>query len=97
MMFAEALLKIEEVSEYTTPVKYPRNELNIFWEYAMRDLGRARIGSRIDKKIRNLLGTTEDEDYIGRGVFRSLFNAGLTEKQMGWNTLVFIILPSVLI
>jgi hypothetical protein len=34
---------------YTSPVLAPRNELNIYWEYAKRDLGRMRIAGKTDR------------------------------------------------
>lgn len=49
LWYAEAVAAIEENADYKHPVRYARNEINIFWEYALRDLGYASLPSKFDK------------------------------------------------
>lgn len=46
--YAEAIKAIETVAVYIENVYPPRDELNIFWEYAKRDLGGMKLGHKID-------------------------------------------------
>lgn len=46
--YAEAIKALDSAATYVDNVYAPRNELNIFWEYAKRDLGKMKWGSTID-------------------------------------------------
>lgn len=77
LYYAEYLAVLEEKKQnivYTSPVLYPRNELNIYWEYDLRDLGTTRLVGKFDKKLRSLTGWDEDYKYPGKSWFISLFN-----------------------
>jgi len=62
---------------YKHPLRYARNELNIYVEYALRDLGYATLPAKFDKKVRNYLniqGADDEVDYPGRKFLLSHFN-----------------------
>lgn len=48
--YTEAVTKqLEKTAVMVAPVKPARTELNIYWEYAMRDLGKTRAIAKLDK------------------------------------------------
>ena len=49
LWYAEAVAAIEENADYKHPVRYARNEINIYWEYLLRDLGYASLPHKFDK------------------------------------------------
>jgi hypothetical protein len=52
---AEAVKAKEEHAVYITPVVHSRNDFNIYWEYATRDVGVKKYPFLMDRWIRNKL------------------------------------------
>ena len=76
----------------------PRTELNIFWEYAKRDLGKMRLAGKFDKWVRKTFDLDSDDHYvIDTYITLPLFNKEISDKKQGINMIVFIILPSVIL
>ena len=61
--YAEHLRDLEKVASWKQPVYYPRNELNIFWEYAKKEVSKLRIGVKFDRQYRKFFELEDDEKY----------------------------------
>ena len=46
--YAEAIHALESNSVMTAPVYAARNEVNIYWEYALKELGQSRAIGKFD-------------------------------------------------
>jgi hypothetical protein len=62
--YAELLKKVKDDHVYSAPVYAPRNELNIFWEYAKRDLGKMRLAGKFDRWVRQTFDLGHEDHYI---------------------------------
>jgi len=77
---------------------YPRNEINIFWEYACKDLGKAGLVGKFDKKVKEYFGLESDDHYfIDQYILLPLFNESVPDKLGGKRIIFYFILPFVLI
>jgi len=80
--FAEAVKRVKEEHEYSTPVVAPRNELNIFWEYAKRDLGKMRLAGKFDRWVRKSFGLEKEDHYvIDEYITLPLFGKHVSDKD----------------
>jgi hypothetical protein len=64
LYYTEALHSLEATTNYKAPVYYPRNEINIFWEYACKDLGKMGLAGKFDRKFKEYFGLESDDHYF---------------------------------
>lgn len=98
LYYTEALHSIEATASYKSGVYYPRNELNIFWEYACKDLGKMAFPGKFDKKIKEYFGMEpEDHYFLDTHILLPLFNEGVGDKLSGKRLIFYFILPFLII
>lgn len=82
---------------YKAPVYKARNELNIYWEYILKDLGKMRLGKKLDSHVRKFFSIDEEETYwIDQHFLLPHFNRKVPDKTQGWYALIYFIIPPVL-
>ncbi len=101
LYYAEYLAVFEEKKQnivYTSPVLYPRNELNIYWEYALKFLNDKNPFKALDLYIRKKYKIHQKKTYaLDHYFIAPLFKGQKGRKQRGLNFLLVVVLPTLLI
>ena len=97
VIYAEMLANLEKAAVYKAPVYSPRNELNIYWEYLLKELRSKNPFRTLDGYLRKKFKLDKKEKYWYSQYFVDPLFRSKSNKDQGKTLLFYFIIPALVL